>query len=94
MRADPSGTHTEQLRANAGWINATTRRARIRDGENIVLGRTCATCATWTGSLIDNRAHCDTIGCSTHVAAVCERHAPRVQAISRTPNPTRPAVEQ
>lgn len=94
MRADPSGTHTEQMRADAGWINATTRRARIRDGENIVLGRTCATCATWTGSLIDNRAHCDTIGCSTHVAAVCKRWAPPQETIAQRPHPTRPSVEQ
>jgi hypothetical protein len=92
MQADPSGTHTEQKRANAGWMNATTRRARIRAGENIVLGRTCATCSAYSGGLIDNRAHCETIGCSTHVAAVCGRWTPRGSQTAR-PHPTRPAAE-
>lgn len=94
MRADPSGTNTEQQRAKAGWMNATTRRERIRAGENLVLGRTCATCNAWTGNLIDNRAHCDTIGCSTHCAALCAKWAPDRHSLCRAPHPTRPAVEQ
>ncbi|WP_252178366.1 hypothetical protein [Endozoicomonas sp. 4G] len=35
MRADTYGTPTEQIRSRAGWINATTRRAKIRRGEGI-----------------------------------------------------------
>jgi hypothetical protein len=94
MRADPSGTHTEQKRAQGGWMNATTRRKRIRAGEDIPLGRTCATCSAWTGNLIDNRAYCDTIGCSTHVAALCSRWRPFCTSIVWRPHPVRPEVEQ
>jgi hypothetical protein len=93
MRADPNGTHTEQQRARAGWINATTRRERIRSEGCIALGRTCSTCAAWAGNLIDTRAHCDTVGCSTHIAAVCEQWAPQRRQHDTRPHPTRPAVE-
>ena len=94
MRADAYGTPTEQIRARAGWINATTRRAKIREGEGLPLGRTCSTCSAWTGDLINTRATCNTLLCKTHTAAVCERWAPPNEAHGRRAHPTRPAVEQ
>ena len=93
MRADPNGTHTEQQRARAGWINATTRRAKIRRGEGIPLGRTCASCALWSGNLIDTRALCRHMDCSTQHAALCDQWAPSRACHVERPHPTRPSSE-
>jgi hypothetical protein len=49
---------------------------------------------TWTESVGGYWAtDCDTIGCSTHVAAVCERWAAPSTRIDRRPQPARPATE-
>lgn len=93
MRADAYGTPTEQIRAQAGWINATTRRAKIREGEGLPLGRICSTCNAWTGDLINTRALCNTLRCTTHGAAVCESWAAAPPGPGRVAHPVRPRVE-
>lgn len=93
MRADTYGTPTEQIRSRAGWINATTRRAKIRRGEGIPLGRTCANCARWSGNVIDTRALCRHMQCSTQHAALCDQWTSARPSHVEHPQPTRPSVE-
>lgn len=69
MKADQTGTHSEQQRARVGWRNATqTAFAGAK-------ARPCRTCKQWGGSGIDTRSLCLLMGCSTGRNASCDRHS-------------------
>ncbi|NCD17094.1 MAG: hypothetical protein EOL91_07240 [Actinobacteria bacterium] len=78
MKADHTGTHSEQQRARVGWRNAT-QTAFVGDRA----GR-CCTCSHWAGSNIDTRALCELMRCGTGRNASCDKRAPNGRRSRRT----------
>jgi len=68
MKADQTGTHSEQQRARVGWRNAT-QTAFAGDK-----AKPCWACAHWTGGATDARALCTLMRCGTGRNASCGQH--------------------
>lgn len=68
MKADQTGTHSEQIRHRIGWRTATqTAFAGAK-------AKPCHTCRHWGGTPVAPRALCSLTGLATVRNASCDRH--------------------
>ena len=73
MKADPYGTHSEQIRARHGWLNASRARATSSPP--------CWKCGSWLGGT-SPRGACSVMECGTSRNASCRNYAPRVMSVA------------